>query len=320
MICIRSYSNDPFFNLAAEEYLMKNSEETFYFQYINHDSVVVGKHQNALAEVDLSYLHDNEILLARRISGGGAVYHDRGNLNYSFLSNEKQGDFIQFRKYTAPIIEVLAELTIEAKLGERNEILVGDKKISGTASHVYKNRVLHHGTLLFDAQLERLARCLYVSQDRFDDKAVRSIRSEVINIRSLLEEPISMEEFSDYIFTAILNSNTGNTQEELDEKSVEEIEKLRTERFSTWDWNYGYSPKYQVKNTVDYFGSPVQFTTLVVKGMIARLEIEGDPGMDAHRLDHLLIGRKHDKPHIHKILKEDGIDFNILIRILQGIF
>jgi lipoate-protein ligase A len=129
-----------------------------------------------------------------------------------------------------------------------------------------------------------------------------------------------MEEFSDYIFTAILNSNTGNTQEELDEKSVEEIEKLRTERFSTWDWNYGYSPKYQVKNTVDYFGSPVQFTTLVVKGMIARLEIEGDPGMDAHRLDHLLIGRKHDKPRIHKILKEDGIDFNILIRILQGIF
>ena len=188
MICIKSDSNDPYFNLAAEEYLLKERKEDIYFQYINAPSVVIGKHQNALSEINLDYMNKNEILLARRISGGGAVYHDDGNLNYSFLTSEEAGDLIQFKKYTAPVIEILRLLGVEARLGKRNEILTDGGKISGTASHVYKNRTLHHGTLLFNSDLEKLAKCLYVDSSRIKDKAVKSVRSEVVNISDLLKK------------------------------------------------------------------------------------------------------------------------------------
>jgi lipoate-protein ligase A len=320
MRCIQSPTGDPYFNLAAEEYLMKQGADPVYFQYINNDSVVVGKHQNALAEIDLDYLEENDIILARRISGGGAVYHDRGNLNFAFFTNENPGSYIQFKKYTAHIIAALRELGVEARLGERNEILVGDQKISGTASHIFKDRVLHHGTLLYDADLGRLGRCLYVSRERFSDKAVRSVRSEVTNIRSLLKEELTMEEFSDFIFSYILESVNDSRSAKLVEEEVGEISMLRAERFIKWDWNYGYSPKYEIDQEVDYWGRMVRFKTLVVKGMIAKFEVEGDPGTDAQWLDHLLMGRQHDRARIWELLKGEGLDYDILRRVVQGLF
>ena len=156
MICIADHRTDPYFNLAAEEYLLKSKNEDYFMLWRNEPSIVVGKHQNALAEIDLLYAREKGFKVARRISGGGTVFHDLGNLNFSFISNGEEGKLINYRKYATPIVEVLGMLGIEATFSKRDDILIEGMKISGNASHVYKQRVLHHGTLLFSSDLSDL--------------------------------------------------------------------------------------------------------------------------------------------------------------------
>jgi lipoate-protein ligase A len=293
MRCINSPTGDPFFNLAAEEFLLKNYTEEFYFQYVNDPAVVVGKHQNALAEIDVDYLQAHGIVLARRISGGGAVYHDHGNMNYSFITNESPGDFVKFRKYTQPVISALQELGVNAFLGKRNEILTGEGKVSGTASHVFKTRVLHHGTLLFDADLERLGRCLYVPLERYRDRAVKSVRSEVVNIRELLSSDMAPASFYEFIFKYMVASAERNVVGRFTEQELEEIGKLREEKFLGWEWNYGYSPKYTVERKVE----GLRISTTVERGIIVQTDVDGNGIMavDPTVLSGILTGTRHDR-------------------------
>ena len=302
MRCVLSHTSDPYFNLAAEEYLLKHYQEDFYFQYVNDPSVVVGKHQNALAEIDDCYLQEHGILLARRISGGGAVYHDGGNLNYSFITNESPGDFVKFKKYTAPAIAALRELGVDAFLGKRNEILTSSGKVSGSASHVFKSRVLHHGTLLFDADLERLGRCLYVDPVRYMDKAVKSVRSEVVNIRGLLETDMGREAFYDFIFRFIVASGENNVDDGFTRSEEEAIGALSRSKFSSWEWNYGYSPKYTVERELE----GLRIVTTVEKGKIVDIGGEGSGlnEMDTALLHRTLAGMQHDRFMVRQKLLE----------------
>lgn len=316
MKCILSHTDDPYFNLAAEEYLLKSFDEEFYFQYVNRPAVVVGKHQNALAEVDQDYLEENDILLARRISGGGAVYHDPGNMNYSFITNESPGDFIKFKKYTAPVILALENLGVEARLGSRNELLAGVRKISGTASHVFKRRVLHHGTLLYETDLERLGKCLYIELGRYRDKAVKSIRSEVINISTIMEQPVPAADFYQAVFDHIAGSEHQVISFSKDDTRA--IEKLVTEKFSSWEWNYGYSPKYEIEHSTSMDGELVRFNLQVNKGIITSAEIMG--GAVAGRIGHLLTGVRHDRVIVEGVLEKEGIDADWQQVILRGLF
>ena len=153
MLCIISPYTSPYFNLAAEEYLLKCFQEDVFLLYRNIPSIVVGKHQNTLAEINLPFVQEQDILVARRISGGGTVFHDLGNLNFAFFTTGKEGDLVNYKRATMPIIEALGKMGLEAKLGQRNELLLKKLKISGTASHVWKKRVLHHGTLLFSSEI-----------------------------------------------------------------------------------------------------------------------------------------------------------------------
>ncbi len=317
MRCIYSQTGDPYFNLAAEEYLLKHYNEEIYFQYVNDPAVVIGKHQNALAEINDRYLHENGILLARRISGGGAVYHDHGNMNYSFITNELPGDFVKFDKYTAPVIEALRELGVEAYLGKRNEVLTGAGKISGTASHVYKTRVLHHGTLLFDADLERLGRCLHVEPDRYSDKAVKSVRSDVVNIRDLLEAGMERKEFYDFIFRHVLVADHRNIIERLTRSEVEKIAELRKNRYALWEWNYGYSPNYTVERQL----KGVRITTTVEKGAIIHISFadSGLPEVDPEFLREILTGIRHDWITVRQILR-DHLDDELTGVLLEVLF
>ena len=316
MKCIRSHSHDPYFNLAAEEFLLKNFDTDFYFQYINDASVIVGKHQNALAEIDLEYLEKNNIILARRISGGGAVFHDSGNLNYSFITNESEGNYIRFKKYTAPLIAALKEIGIEACLGKRNEILAGDFKISGTASHVFKSRALHHGTLLFNADLDRLAKCLYVNRDRYSDRAVRSVRSIVVNIQDLLDREISMKEFTDFIYSFLLSSISGNSVYNFSEIEILKIEELRDKKFRTWEWNLAYSPKYIVERAED----GLRFRISVNKGKIEDLTISGPADVKTKHLEELLKGVAHDKLSVRRALSESDYTSSFIEGKLKNLF
>lgn len=302
MRCIYSPTGDPFFNLAAEEYLLKQYNKEIYFQYVNDPSVVIGKHQNALAEIDDGYLHENGILLARRISGGGAVYHDGGNLNYSFITNESPGNFVKFVKYTAPVIAALRELGVDAFLGKRNEILTSSGKLSGTASHVFKTRVLHHGTLLFDADLERLGRCLYVDPVRYSGKAVKSVRSEVVNIRDLLETDMGREDFFDFIFRHIVASDDKKVIEGFTRSEEEAIGELRQTKFASWEWNYGYSPKYTVERSLE----GLRIITTVEKGKIVHIGFDGSGMMevDPALLSGILTGTRHDWHVVEQKLRD----------------
>lgn len=317
MRCIYSPTGDPFFNLAAEEYLLKNYTEEFYFQYVNDPAVVVGKHQNALAEIDVDYLQEQGIVLARRISGGGAVYHDRGNMNYSFITNESPGDFVKFRKYTLPVISALQELGVDAFLGKRNEVLTGRGKISGTASHVFKTRVLHHGTLLFDADLERLGRCLYVALERYSDRAVKSVRSKVVNIRELLTTDMEPVSFYDFIFRYIVASAERNVVGRFSGQELEEIGKLRDEKFLGWEWNYGYSPKYTVERMLE----GLRVATTVEKGIIVQIGVDGSGILEADlaRLSGILTGARHDRLMVGQALK-DHFDDELTAIILELLF
>jgi len=318
MKCIRSHTDDPYFNLAAEEYLLKQFNIPFYFQYVNRPSVVVGKHQNAAAEIDDAFLAAHGIILARRISGGGAVYHDHGNMNYSFITNESPGDFIKFKKYTAPVIDALQKQGVEAHLGTRNEILAGDRKISGTASHVFKTRVLHHGTLLFNTDLGRLSKCLYVDSGRFTDKAVRSIRSEVVNVRELMPSPPEADVFFDQLFEAISNGTDGAYVFSRDD--IAAISELVKVKFSRWEWNYGYSPKYEIRRKLVTRGKTISSHVWVNKGRIERLVLDGSTGIDRSVIERLLVGARHEKQEVHNILLQHGMEPDLAAIILHGVF
>ena len=166
MLCVNQTKTDPYFNIASEEYLLKNFDDEIIMLYINEPSVIVGKHQNTLAEINYTLAKQKGLSVIRRLSGGGSVFHDLGNLNFTFIKNGTPGKLVDFKGYTQPIVDALNEIGVNAEFGGHNSLLIGGKKFSGNAEHIYKNRVMHHGTILFSTNLENLAEVLYVSSDR----------------------------------------------------------------------------------------------------------------------------------------------------------
>lgn len=275
MLCIQIENNDTFFCLAAEEYLLKNFTEDIFMLWQSTNSVVVGKHQNALAEIDFPFVHRKKIDVARRISGGGSVFHDSGNVNFTFIKNVKSAAEISFRLFTLPVVEALAKLGITASLSGRSDLIVGGKKISGNAQHVLKNRVLHHGTLLFNSNLETLGNSLNAAPGKYHGKAVQSVRSVVTNILPLLENNRSIADFN----TFLMNEQLKNPDSKIYKLSAEDnqkIQELVQKKFSTWEWNYGYSPKYNFTN--EYFSEDkkLEIELKVEKGKIVESNCSGD--------------------------------------------
>ena len=174
MLCIINTNTKPYFNLAAEDYVLRNFKDDCFMLWRNKPSIIIGKHQNTLAEINLEYVKDNNIDVVRRLSGGGAVFHDLGNLNFTFIKNAKdEGSLVDFKKYIQPILEVLQSLGVNAKFEGRNDIMIDGKKISGNAEHVFKRRVLHHGTLLFLSQIADLSKALKVNPLKYQDNGVK---------------------------------------------------------------------------------------------------------------------------------------------------
>jgi lipoate-protein ligase A len=273
--CINQPNNDPYFNLAAEEYFLKNFREDFFILWRSRPSVVVGKHQNALAEINHEFVKMNDIPVARRLSGGGTVFHDPGNVNFTFIRNVDKISDVSFKIFTGPVIEALKKLGIEAYTTGRNDLLIEGKKISGNAEHIHKNRVLHHGTLLYDSHLEALRGALKVDLSKYEDKAVKSNRSEVGNIADYLIRPMAVEEFTDILFNEIGN----NIQEAViytpTLTDLEAIQKLSIEKYQTWEWIFGYSPRYQFKNTFESLQGTLEISLLVEHGLLAEVSVTG---------------------------------------------
>lgn len=276
MLLIQQTSTNPYFNIASEEFLLRYFLDDIFILYRNEPSIIVGKHQNTLAEINLEYVKKNKLNVIRRLSGGGTVYHDLGNLNYTFIANGKEGTLVDFKKFTQPIINVLQKLGVDAKLGGKNDIRIGDKKISGNAEHVYKNRVLHHGTLLFSSNLDELNESIKINPNTYSDKAVKSIRSEVSNISEFLKEPITVTEFADLIANHIKQAFPSSKSYQLNINDVKIINELVDTKYSTWDWNYGYSPTYTLKKEILIGENILGIMFSVDKGIIREIKLKGD--------------------------------------------
>jgi lipoate-protein ligase A len=297
---ILSNSNEPSFNLAAEEFLLRNKSEDYQFFYINTPSVIIGKHQNALAEINLPFLEEHSIPLFRRLSGGGTVFHDEGNLNFCFIKNGETSELVNFKKSTEPIVRVLNAWGIPARNGERNDLLVDFKKISGNACHVFKRRVMHHGTLLYDSNLETLTACLKNDPLKFRDKAVKSVRSEVINLRTLFRPDWSTQQFMDQLVEAIRQDLTTVEPYTFTNEDMVHIHELQRSKYSKNDWNYRYGPNYEFKKRSQLAGYVFALHMQVEKGRMTQISLKTNhPDKELGlQIPQILEGKYHDKKAI----------------------
>ena len=233
---------DPRINLAIEEYVLKTmdvNKDSFLLFYINEPSIIIGRNQNTVEEINTEYVDANGIHVVRRLSGGGAVYHDLGNLNYSFITKDDGESFRNFKKFTEPVIKALAEMGVTAELLGRNDILVEGRKISGNAQFATHGRMFSHGTLMFDTEIERVVSALKVKKDKIESKGIKSIRSRVANISEFMEEPMTIEQFRMEILKSIFEGEENVQYWELTEEDWDNIHALSAERYGNWDWNTG---------------------------------------------------------------------------------
>lgn len=266
-------STDPYHNLAVEEYIFEKTQDNVFILWQNDKTVVIGKNQNINCELDFDFVNKNGIKVARRITGGGAVYHDLGNLNYSFISSTgKEG--IDFAYFTRPIIDALSALGVDARLTGRNDIEVEGKKISGNAQYSKNGRTLHHGTLLFDTDLSVLSSALRVDEEKIKSKAIKSTRSRVTNLKSLI--PIKdINEFIDYLCCFIINKFSPETISEPNDEYITELE----QRNSSEEWLFpksSYLSSFTVRKKKKYDFGIVDIELSMSGDIISDVKIYGD--------------------------------------------
>jgi lipoate---protein ligase len=302
---------DPRINLAIEEYALKNLDinETYLLFYINEPSIIIGKNQNTIEEINTDYVESNGIKVVRRLSGGGAVYHDLGNLNFSFITKDDGESFHNFRKFTEPVIAALQKLGINAELSGRNDILAEGRKISGNAQFSTKGRMFSHGTLLFDSEIEHVVSALRVKQDKIESKGIKSIRSRVANISEFLSDSMDIQQFRSHLLKNIFSESNEIPEYVLTEEDWSKIHELSKERYQNWDWNYGKSPKFNSQHSHRFPVGSIDVRLEVNKGLIENCKIFGDFfGVgDVSEIETLLTGQKYEKNTIEQALKEVNI-------------
>lgn len=276
--------HNPQINLALEEYIVRNFDETedYLLFYINRPSIIIGKHQNTAEEINAEAVKDKNITVVRRISGGGAVYHDFGNLNFSFLTkydSKKVNNFIQF---VAPIVEALKKLGIPAEMTGRNDIMAQGRKISGNAQFSTTKKMFSHGTLLFNSNIEDVVNALNVSGDKITSKGIQSVRSRVANITEFLDEnqKMDMEQFKNYILKEIFSSqiSAGNPIPTitLTTEQWAEVHELSKNKYQTWEWNYGRSPEFTIQRKNRFAFGQIDARINVKDGLIHQITFFGD--------------------------------------------
>ncbi|RPH32509.1 MAG: lipoate--protein ligase [Bacteroidales bacterium] len=326
MFLIYQPSTNPYFNIASEEYLLKSFSDEFFIIYRNEPSVIVGKHQNTMAEINLEFVRRRGLPVVRRLSGGGTVYHDLGNINYTFVANGTEGSMVDFKRHTQPIIDILQALGVNARIGGKNDIRVGEKKISGNAEHIYKNRILHHGTLLFNSNLDELNESIKINPSTYTDSAVKSIRSQVANISDYLNHNISIDDFTSLILNHIKEGSPNTNEYQLSIKDISSINQLISIKYSTWDWNYGYSPSYILNKQIPIGDKTLSIQISAEKGLIRSIAFSGSM-IVKNRIEHLeklLNGCPHDMDEIANRLSKVDLNYYLpqisLEELLGGLF
>ncbi len=312
MLFIDNQKNyDPRINLAIEEYALKylDINETYLLFYINEPSIIIGKNQNTIEEINTKYVEDQQIHVVRRLSGGGAVYHDKGNLNFSFITKDDGNSFHNFKKFTEPVVEALKKLGVNAELSGRNDLMAEGRKISGNAQFSTKGRMFSHGTLLFDSEIENVVSALKVKKDKIESKGIKSIRNRVANISEFLEQKVTVEEFREMLLRYIFDGEENITEYKLTEKDWETIHQISKERYQSWDWNYGKSPKFNLQHSHRFPVGQIDVRLEVNKGKIDACTIYGDFfGVgDVQEVQEKLTGVRYEKASIEQALEDIDI-------------
>lgn len=308
---IHSQSTDPCRNLALEQYIFDCLDRSYdYFMlWQNENSVIVGKHQNTAAEIDTAYIKENGIKVVRRLSGGGAVYHDLGNLNFTFIADCSRSDF-DFSTFCRPVMRALGTMGVKVDLSGRNDMSIEGRKFSGSAMYLKNGRVMHHGTLLYDSNLDVLSKALRVQKDKYESKGIGSVRSRVTNILPYLERDISIgqliETLRNFMFQEYEMEEYALTEEDLIQ-----VTKLHDDVYNTWDWNYGASPKYNVRRERRFENcGNIEVFMEVQRGVIHDIRFYGDffGCGEPDEIASLLTGRRLTEEDLRHALK--GVSVN----------
>ncbi len=301
-------STDPRVNLAIEEYLLRHVQvdEPLLLFYINAPSVIIGRNQNTLAEIDPDFVEANGVHVVRRLSGGGAVYHDLGNLNFSLVTNGRS-QLHNFAEFTQPVIEVLQSLGVDAELRGRSDIFADGKKISGNAQYASGERMFSHGTLLFDSNLENLLKALNPRQVKIESNAVQSIRNFVTNIRELLAKDKDIFQFREALLEGLFGAE--RPFYDLAPSAWETIAQISQERYQSWDWNYGRSPTFNVQKTEKLPAGKIDVRIVVENGRIQNIYFFGDFSgtKDVAELEKQLVGVLYEKDALLGFLRDTAV-------------
>lgn len=309
MIRIINEHRDPRINLAVEEYALNylDPNEEYVILWQNEPTVVVGRNQNTVAEVNGPFIKERGIHVVRRLSGGGAVYHDLGNLNFTFIVDAQKERVSNFEYFTRPVIEALASLGVKAEFSGRNDITIDGKKFSGNAQYWSKNRLLHHGTILFNSDLDVVGQALNVQADKLQSKGVKSVRSRVTNIYPYMPNPISIEEFKAVLLEFLI---PGKRQDyTLSDAEWAVVQQLKEKRYARWEWNYGASPECEMEKQRRFPGGKLELRFNVADGLIRDLTIFGDffGRRDAAELAEQLNGTQFRESAVAEVLAR--VDF-----------
>ncbi len=306
MLNIINEATDPRFNLALEEYALNHlhPQRELVIIWQNEPTVVIGRNQNTIEEVNQSYIEENRIQVVRRLSGGGAVYHDLGNLNFTYIVSSGPKTVTNFQKFTEPVLKALRSLGVPAEFSGRNDLTIEGKKFSGNAQYWSKGRLLHHGTILFNSDLSVVQAALQASQEKLVSKGLKSVRSRVTNIFPYLKRPLSVEEFKQILLKHLLQQK-GHEDYRLNDADLQAIKKLRNERYDQWAWNYGRSPAFEMEKSRRFPGGQLTLKFNVRRGLIDEIKIYGDffGRRDVAELAELLRNTAYKKETLRNLLE-----------------
>ncbi|HLR38511.1 MAG TPA: lipoate--protein ligase [Chitinophagaceae bacterium] len=310
MLCIYHESTDPYFNVATDEYILKYLQEDCFMLWRNDNAIIIGQYQNALAEINYDYVKEHDIKVVRRLSGGGAVYHDLGNLNFSFTQSGKNSNLSDFKKFTQPIVDVLRELGANAALEGKNDLSIDGKKIAGNAAHIHKNKILSHGCLLFSSEMRNVSQALKINPVKYTDKAVKSVPKRVTNISEHIHPAMDVLEFSNRIMKHVISIYPNARPYKFTKEDLAKIQELRDEKYATQAWNFNKSPDYNFKKAIRTKGGLLEMNLNVKKGIIEKATIFGDffSTNGIFPIEEALVGTPHEETAIKAVLSAFNIE------------
>lgn len=310
MLLVKDENHNPPRNIAMDGYMLGGMKQEVVRLWRNDKAVIIGRNQNAVEEIDLDFVREHNVPVVRRLSGGGAVFHDLGNICFTFVTPYHEGEFNNYEKFTAPIRDYLRTLGVNAELSGRNDLTVDGMKISGNAQTVQNGRIMHHGTLLFSLNVNDLAGALRPKKIKMESKSIKSVRSRVTNISAHLKTPMTVEEFQAGLEQYLLEHIPGLEPYTFTAEDNAAIDRLVAERFGNWDWNFGHSPECDIRHSKKFDFGLVEAALKLEGGKIARLTVLGDffGIRDKAELEQALSGVRYDRGAVLAALGDFGAE------------